>query len=91
MSKTGEHPHLVDQGIHFTVAAGFLERDCIVSKNALAYLGARGGATDLMDIYTHFENDIQSVARRLIVAGESASPLILGAAYFVNIKMPTMS
>ena len=92
MSKADQHPQLVDQGIHFKVAAGFVERDCIVSKNALAYLGcARGGAADLMDVYTHFEDSIQSVARRLIVAGESASPLILGAAYFLNIKTPTMS
>lgn len=86
MSKTDIPPRLVDQGIQFKVAAGFVERDCIVSKNALAYLGhAKGNVTDIMDVYSSFEDNIHSVARRLVVAGESASPLILGAAYFVGI------
>jgi len=92
MSKGDVHHRLVDQGIHFRVTAGFMERDCIVSKNALAYLGrTQGGSTDFAEIYARFEENIHSVARRLVVAGESASPLILGAAYFVNISAPSMS
>jgi hypothetical protein len=85
MSNAAAHPRLVEQGVHFKVTAGFAERDCIVSKNALAYLGhAKGGSADFMDIYSSFEDNIHSVARRLIIAGESASPLVLGAAYFVG-------
>lgn len=83
---------LVDQGIQFKVTAGFAERDCIISKNALAYLDRlHGGSSDFMETYTHFEEKIHGVARRLVVAGESASPLILGAAYFVNMSAPSMS
>ena len=89
MSHTDVHPRLVEQGIQFKVIAGFVERDCIVSKNALAYLAqTKGNATDVMDIYSSFEGNIHSVARRLVVAGESASPLILGAAYFVGVSAP---
>jgi hypothetical protein len=92
MSKTAVHPCLVNQGVQFKVTAGFVERDCIVSKNALVYLGhAQGNATGFMDIYSSFEDNIHSVARRLVVAGESASPLILGAAYFVGVSAPVTS
>lgn len=86
------HPSLVDQGVHFKVTAGFVERDCIVSNNALAYLGrAIGDSTDFMDIYSAFESNIHSVARRLVIAGESASPLVLGAAYFVGMPASVAS
>lgn len=92
MSMAAVHPRLVEQGVHFKVIAGFAERDCIVSKNALAYLGrAIESPTDFMEIYSSFEHSIHSVARRLVVAGESASPLILGAAYFVGISVPVTS
>lgn len=92
MSQTAVHPQLVDQGIQFKVIAGFVERDCIISKNALAYLGRlQGGTADFMNTYACFEEKIHGVARRLVVAGESASPLILGAAYFVNTQAPSMS
>ncbi|OGB27387.1 MAG: hypothetical protein A3I66_00535 [Burkholderiales bacterium RIFCSPLOWO2_02_FULL_57_36] len=92
MNKGDVHPRLVAQDIHFKLTVGFVKRDCIISKNALAYLGrSRSGLTDCMEIYSHFENDIHSVAHRLIVAGESASPLILGAAYFVGIPTPSTS
>lgn len=92
MNQATVHPHLVDQGIQFKVTAGFTERDCIISKNALAYLARlQGGAADFMEIYACFEEKIHGVARRLVVAGESASPLILGAAYFVNMPSPSMS
>ena len=85
-------PQLVDQGIQFKVIAGFAERDCIISKNALAYLGRlHDGSMDFTEIYTRHEEQIHAVARRLVIAGESASPLILGAAYFVSMPSPAMS
>lgn len=86
MSKTLVEPQLADEGVFFTVTAGFSERDCLVSKNALAYLSRIQGHTmNFMNTYLAFEAKIHSVARRLVVAGESASPLILGAAYFVDL------
>jgi hypothetical protein len=92
MSKAEVRPCLVDQGVHFKVTAGLVERDCVVSKNALAYLGRlQGGLTDGMSIYAAFEKKIHSVAKRLIVAGESASPLVLGAAYFVDVSTANAS
>jgi hypothetical protein len=92
MSKTAELPRLTDQGIYFRVTAGFVERDCIVSKNALAYLGrSQSSGADFMEIYLAFKDSIHGVARRLVVAGESASPLIMGAAYFVGVSTSTKS
>jgi hypothetical protein len=92
MSNTAVHPRLVEEGVYFKVAAGFVERDCIISKNALVYLGQlRGDVSDFMKTYSFFEQNIHKVARRLIVAGESASPLVLGAAYFVGMSVPLTS
>ncbi len=92
MVRTATNPQVTEQGIHFTVTAGFIERDCIVSKNALAYLGReQANGRTFMEIYSAFEDKIQSVATRLVAAGESASPLILGAAYFIDVSMPAMS
>lgn len=92
MNKTASQACLVEQGIQFKVIAGIVERDCIISKNALAYLGRlQGSATDYMAIYTGFEEKIHGIARRLVVAGESASPLILGTAYFVDVLTQSMS
>jgi hypothetical protein len=92
MNNADIRPQLVDQGIQFKVIAGFAERECIISKNALAYLGRlQGGSMDFMDTYTRHEEKIHAVARRLVIAGESASPLILGAAYFVSMPAPATS
>jgi hypothetical protein len=92
MSKAAVPPRLIDQGIQFKVVAGFVERDCVISKNALAYLGRlQDGTSDFMDIYLGYEEVIHGVARRLVIAGESASPLILGAAYFVGMSAATLS
>jgi L-rhamnose isomerase len=55
-----------------------------VSKNALAYLRrTKGGQMDVLETYRANEDRIRSVARRLVVAGVSGTPLVLGAAYFV--------
>jgi len=84
MLRTFAEPKVAEEGVRFVVEVGFTERECVVSKNALAHLGRREGeASDLMRIYRTFEDQIHSVARRLVVAGVSGSPLVLGAAYFV--------
>jgi hypothetical protein len=38
---------------------------------------------DVLETYRANEDRIRSVARRLVVAGVSGTPLVLGAAYFV--------
>lgn len=84
MNRTAIDPQVADEGVRFTVEVGFVDRECIVSKNALAHLRRlKGGQQDFMEIYRTFEDQIHSVARRLVVAGISGSPLVLGAAYFV--------
>jgi hypothetical protein len=92
MTISTTYPRVVDQGVHFRVAAGFAQRDCVISKNALAYLArSRGQECDFMETYSAYEDKIHSVARRLVLAGESASPLVLGAAYFVDTSLSTAS
>jgi hypothetical protein len=84
MHKAAAEPRVADEGVAFTVEVGFVDRECLVSKNALAHLRRmKGGHPDFMETYKAFEDQIHSVARRLVVAGVSGTPLILGAAYFV--------
>ncbi|HJV72771.1 MAG TPA: hypothetical protein VJ654_00990 [Noviherbaspirillum sp.] len=84
MHKLIAPPRVAEEGVTFTVEVGFIDRECLISKNALAHLRRmKGGQLDFMQTYRAFEDQIHSVARRLVVAGASGSPLILGAAYFV--------
>lgn len=84
MTRTIAEPQVADDGVRFRVEVGFVDRECLVSKNALAHLRrSRGGQLDFLETYRAYEDKIQSVARRLVVAGVSGSPLVLGAAYFV--------
>lgn len=85
MIRTAAEPRVAEEGVTFTVEVGFADRECLVSKNALAHLRRMkgGGQMDFMETYRAFEDQIHSVARRLVVAGVSGSPLVLGAAYFV--------
>lgn len=84
MIKIAAEPRTADEGVYFTVEVGFTDRECLISKNALAHLRRlKGGQMDFMATYLAFEDQIHSVARRLVVAGIAGTPLILGAAYFV--------
>lgn len=84
MHRTLVEPRVAEEGVAFKVEVGFTERECLVSRNALAHLcRMRGGQLDYLQTYRTFEDQIHSVARRLVVAGVSGSPLVLGAAYFV--------
>ena len=85
MIRTAAEPRVADEGVAFTVEVGFADRECLVSKNALAHLRRMKGSgqLDFMDTYRAFEDQIHSVVRRLVVAGVAGSPLVLGAAYFV--------
>lgn len=83
MMRTIAEPHLAEDGVAFTVEVGFTDRECLVSRNALARLRRmKGGPMDPMATYRTFEEEIHSVARRLVVAGVTGSPLVLGASYF---------
>jgi hypothetical protein len=85
MSRVMAEPRLTDEGIYFSVAHDNSDRICLVSRNALAYLcRGQGQPANFMSAYRASEARIVAVARRLVAAGESASPLVLGAAYFVG-------
>lgn len=82
MIRTAE-PRAAEEGVTFTVEVGFTDRECLVSRNALAHLRrVKGGQLDYMETYRAYEDQIHSVARRLVVAGVGGNPLVLGAAYF---------
>lgn len=85
MIRTAAEPRVAEEGVTFTVEVGFADRECLVSKNALAHLRRMrgGGQQDFLETYRAFEDQIHSVARRLVVAGVAGSPLVLGASYFV--------
>jgi len=84
MEKAIAEPRVEEEGVVFTVEVGFVDRECVVSRHALAHLRRmKGGQLDVLETYRAFEDQIHSVARRLVVAGVSGSPLVLGAAYFV--------
>jgi hypothetical protein len=84
MRRTVAEPRVAEEGVTFTVEVGFAERECLVSRNALAHLcRVKGGQFDYLQTYRTFEDQIHSVARRLVVAGVGGKPLVLGAAYFV--------
>lgn len=84
MRRSTAEPRVAEEGVTFTVEVGFTDRECLVSRNALAHLcRQKGGQFDYIKTYRTYEDQIHSVARRLVVAGVSGSPLVLGAAYFV--------
>jgi hypothetical protein len=83
MDVTLVEPHVTNDGVSFSVEVGFVRRDCVISKEALAHLRQMHGfSMDLMNIYGAFEAKINSVARRLVLAGETSSPLVLGPQFF---------
>lgn len=85
MEKTFAEPRVEDGAVKFFVRAGAMERECIVSRHALNYLSRLQGHTlNAMNTYLACEAKIHGVARRLLSAGESASPLVLGTAYFID-------
>ncbi len=88
MERTYSKPQVEDGSVKFIVHTGSIERECIVSKHALSYLSRLQGHTmNEMNTYLACEAKIHGVARRLLQAGESASPLVLGTAYFIEQKM----
>ena len=84
MSATKTVPRLEQAGVMFRVELGFTDRECLISKNALSHLRRlKGTQIDLLQTYCAFEDQIHQVARRLVAAGVSGSPLVIGTAYFV--------
>ena len=83
MKSTMERTRLTNDGIAFSVAVGFIERECFIPKQTLSYIcRTRGNDMDCMDAFRAHEDTIMSVARRLVVADAGKSPVILERKFF---------
>jgi hypothetical protein len=72
-------PHLVSKGVLFRLEVDSRQQECMVSKEALARLsGLRDTNPDPLEVFYAFQPAIQNAARRLVRAGASDTPLVLG-------------
>ncbi len=80
---TSAKPQITDNGIAFTVRVDCINRECIVSNDALSKLSQLAPkAGDLMQTFLAYEANINGVARRMVNAGVQGSPLQVGAQNF---------
>lgn len=78
-----ERPQLTDEGVTFTVAVGFMKRECLIPRQTLSYLCRTWGQDmECMNAFHAYEDTITAVARRIVVAGATKSPVILERKYF---------
>jgi hypothetical protein len=76
-------PHLISNGIAFTVSVDCVKRDCVVFADALTKLSELApGESDLMQTFLAYEANINGIARRLVSAGVPGTPLQLGIKNF---------
>ena len=74
---------MIPQGVAFSIQIGEREHSCLITDCALKRLYAFEGTTlDFEDVYRAYETEIHGVARKLILNGEVASPLVLRAPNF---------
>lgn len=80
---TTSQPHLVNDGVAFTVDVDYVKHNCVISTDALTKLSEMGaGDADLLQTYSAYEANINGIARRLVAAGVPSSPLWLHARNF---------
>lgn len=83
MSLVMDKPHLTEEGVVFSVAVGFMTRECLIPRQTLSYLCKTGGKDmDCMLAFRTHEDLIIAVARRMALAGATSSPIILERKYF---------
>jgi hypothetical protein len=76
-------PHLISNGIAFTVWVDYVKRECVVFADVLTKLAAQGvGESDLMQTFLAYEANISGIARRMVAAGVPGTPLQLGMKNF---------
>ena len=76
-------PCLTSDGVTFTVTVEYKFHDCLVSQEALYNLcQSDDKKLDLIATYCAYEAKIQGVARRLVTAGITGSPILLGPQNF---------
>jgi hypothetical protein len=83
MTQPTAQPKMTENGITFTVRVDSVNRDCVISTEALAKLSQlRQGVSDPMETFQAFEATINGVARRMVTANVPGTPLQLGPQSF---------
>jgi hypothetical protein len=83
MTQATEQPQMTEDGVTFTVRVDSVNRNCIISKDALAKLSQFGSSNpDPMETFHAFEATINGVARRMVAANVQGTPLKLSPASF---------
>lgn len=79
MTSSLPEPRITDNGVAFVVRVDYINRECIISLEALSKLAQRSdGTLDPMKIFHAFEANINGVARRMVTANVPGTPLQLG-------------
>ncbi|MGH8807105.1 MAG: DUF1488 family protein [Noviherbaspirillum sp.] len=83
MTHSVAQPKMTENGIAFTVRVDSINRDCLISMDALSKLSQlRSGVSDPMETFRAFEATINGVARRMVTANVPGTPLQLGPRSF---------
>jgi hypothetical protein len=83
MSNSITAPCLTGDGVTFTVTVEYQSHNCLVSQEALTNLcQSDDKKLDLIATYQAYEAKIHGVARRLVTAGITGSPIMLGPQNF---------
>lgn len=83
VSTPTTQPRVTDEGVAFTVAVGFMKKECLIPKQTLSYI-CRTWCEDMdcMSAFQAYEDTITAVARRMVIAGANSSPVVLERKYF---------
>jgi hypothetical protein len=88
MSGHISQPQLTDEGITFTVRVDSVNRDCLITKDALSKLSGLKNIDALdantMETFHAYEAAIYGVARRLVAARVPGTPLRMNADTFIT-------
>ena len=83
MANTFVDPCSTGEGVKFTVRVEQVDHPCLVSREVLEDLyRSQDHKLDLLDTYRAHEAQINGVARRMVAAGVSGSPMVLGTKNF---------
>ncbi|WP_176442625.1 DUF1488 family protein [Noviherbaspirillum humi] len=81
MNHHDHAPHLSGEDIAFFVNVDALDRECLIRKEALQQLsGIKADEVSQfspLEVFHAYEGKIKGVARRLVAAGVSGTPLVL--------------
>jgi hypothetical protein len=88
MSHYTPQPLLTSEGVVFTVRVDSLNRECLITEEALHKLSALkaidSADANTMDIFHAFEDTINGVARRLVAARVPGTPLTMRSNTFFS-------